>query len=209
MRAAAMELPMPHPIRHRLRQTQRGVTVVVVLVILSVMLLGGLALARMTETGSLVFGNVAAKDASVLASEAAVNEAFNRISALNFDQTNDQAGWYRAQMQATDGNGLPTLNFDQGALVGIGTILGSEKPRYEARYVVERMCNTAAVSDIIQQCLVRMKEAKTQAIDADRAQIAPENMKQFRITVRVTDQRGTTTWVQSLATVRDTVGAGS
>lgn len=200
---------MRTPPLRRLRRRARGVTVIVVLVLLSVMLLGGLALARMTETGALVFGNVAAKDASVLASEAAVNEAFNRISALNFDQTNDQGGWYRAQIQATDGNGLPTMDFDQGALVGIGTVLGSEKPRYEARYVVERMCNTDLVSDILQQCLVRLQDAKTQAVDADRQQVAPENMKQFRISVRVTDQRGTTTWVQSMATVRDTVGAGN
>ena len=194
---------------HRLRRPARGVTVVVVLVLLSVMLLGGLALARMTETGSLVFGNVAAKDASVLASEAAVNEAFNRISALNFDQTNDQGAWYRAQIQPTDANGLPALNFDQGALVGIGTVLGSEKPRYEARYVVERMCNTNLVSDILQQCLVRLQDPKTTAVDVDRQQITPENMKQFRITVRVTDLRGTPTWVQTMATVRDTVGAGN
>lgn len=197
------------PLHHRLRRPARGVTVVVVLVLLSVMLLGGLALARMTETGSLVFGNVAAKDASVLASEAAVNEAFNTISALAFDQANDQGGWYRSQIQTTDANGLPTLNFDQGKLVGIGTVLGSEKPRYEARYVVERMCNTAVVSDIPQQCLVRMSDPNVTAVDADRTPPEGERLKQFRITVRVTDQRGTTTWVQSMATVRDTLGAGN
>ena len=49
---------MKRPLRKPARP-QRGVTILVVLVLLSVMLLGGLAMARMTEIGTLAAGNAA------------------------------------------------------------------------------------------------------------------------------------------------------
>ncbi len=190
------------------RGRERGMTVVVVLVLLTVMLLGGLALARMTETGSLVFGNVVSKDATLQASEAGINEAFSKISAAAFDQENDQGAWYKATYQQTDANGIPQgFNFDNAQQVKVGTITGTSDARYDVRYVVERMCGTKPVTDILQQCLVRLQDPKVTVLDADRPKIDPANMKQFRITVRVTDLRGTTTWVQTLATVKNTVGS--
>ena len=47
-----------------MKRPQRGMTMLVVLVLLSVMLLGGLALARITETSTLASGNAAFREAS-------------------------------------------------------------------------------------------------------------------------------------------------
>lgn len=49
---------------HRPRR-QQGVTLIVVLVLLLVMLLGGLSMARMSEVGTLVAGNVSFKERAV------------------------------------------------------------------------------------------------------------------------------------------------
>ena len=59
---------------------QRGVTMLVVLVLLSVMLLGGMALARLTEVGTLASGNTAFREAAVQASEVGLNTVFNPTS---------------------------------------------------------------------------------------------------------------------------------
>ena len=62
--------------RRASRRSQRGVTILVVLVLLAVMLLGGLAMARMTETRTLASGNTAFREASLQAAEVGLNEAY-------------------------------------------------------------------------------------------------------------------------------------
>jgi len=55
---------------------------------------------------------------------------------------------------------------------------------YDVRYVVERLCSVAAVTDVSRECLVP---------------VASPLARQFRITVRVTmASTGTTTFVQAL-----------
>ena len=54
----------------------RGVTMLMVLLLLSVMLIGGMALARITEIGSLAAGNSSYREASLQASEVGLNTAY-------------------------------------------------------------------------------------------------------------------------------------
>ena len=68
--------------RRTFRRSQRGVTILVVLVLLAVMLLGGLAMARMTEIGTLASGNTAFREASLQASEVGLNEAYAALQAV-------------------------------------------------------------------------------------------------------------------------------
>ena len=65
---------------------QRGVTIVVTLILMMVMLLGGIALARLTEVGTLAAGNSAYHEAAVQASEVGTNTAFAAIKALASDR---------------------------------------------------------------------------------------------------------------------------
>ena len=65
--------------RSRRRRADRGMTMLVVLVLMTVTLLGGLALARMTEIGTLASGNAAFREASLQASEVGANTAFAAV----------------------------------------------------------------------------------------------------------------------------------
>jgi len=175
-------------------QAQRGATMLMVIILMAVMLLGGLALARMTETGFLISGNVASKDASVHAAEVGWNVAYAQVKALA-DENADTGGWYWATMQATSATtGIPSaINFDATPVVAGGV------ERYAVTYAVERMCNIAAVTVASRECLVKQADVlQDQSFDAPDYQ--PKNSRQFRITVRVTDARGTQTWTQSLVT---------
>ena len=186
-----------HPARHRYlagRHAQRGMTMLMVLILMTVMLLGALGLARVMESGTLVSGNVAAKEASLHASEVGWNTAYVQIKALANDNSNT-GGWYWATMQPTDAiTGLPTsIDFDSTPTVagGVG--------RYTVTYAVERMCTIAVVSVDARECLIKQADVM-EGRNSDAPDFQPNSARQFRITVRVTDARGTQTWTQSLVT---------
>ena len=191
--APAPALPRNVRLSRRVRRrAQQGVTIVVTLILLVVMLMGGLALARLTEVSTLAAGNAAYHEAAVQASEIGVNTAFAAVQALANEDTN-QGNWYFAQTLATDADGLPAI-----AVVNAGTQI--PVGIYTVRYVVDRMCTGALpVTDPVRQCLNKsqrdLESSRQPPLVYD-----PVSARQFRITVQVTGPKGTQTWVQSLVT---------
>lgn len=186
--------PSPaRPLRSRgmRRPGQRGVTIVVTLILLVVMLMGGLAVARLTEVGTLAAGNAAYHEAAVQASEVGVNTAYVAVQAITDEETN-AGNWYFAQSLATNADGLPTVTWASAPEVMVGI--------YSVRYVVDRLCTGAMpVTDTVRQCLNKSRRTEDSAV-AGKEPPDPVTAKQFRITVRVTGPKGTQTWVQSLVT---------
>jgi hypothetical protein len=170
---------------------QRGVTILVVLVLLSVMLLGGLALARMTEIGTMAAGNSAYREAALQASEIGLNDVFAQVRAVANENV-AVGNWYRPTTLATDANGLPVVDWDTLPEIVVG--------QYSVRYVADRICEGALpVADPLRQCLVKQIPQLTSA-DYNKEKLDPPNAKQFRVTIRVTGPKGTQTWVQSMVT---------
>ena len=175
-----------------MKRQQRGMTMLVVLVLLSVMLLGGLALARITETSTLASGNAAFREASLQASEVGLNTAYmaTRGIAAASEDTNI-TGWYWSTMQTTSAEGIPAVDFDAAPEVVVGS--------YSARYVVERMCTSSPVTDTLRQCLVKQVPQIESARAGDES-VDPPNSRQFRVTVRINGPKDTQTWTQLLVT---------
>ena len=173
------------------RRAQRGVTMLMVLVMLSVMLLGGLALTRLTEVGTLASGNSAYHQAAMAASEVGLNTAFAAVKALADESTNS-GNWYSATALAKDADGLPAVDWSAAPSISVGMMT--------VRYVTERACTVASVTDPLRQCLVKQIWKPDDGSRGGSEQIIPDNSRQFRITVRVTDDKGTQTFVQSLVT---------
>lgn len=172
------------------RDQERGVTMVVVLVLLTVMLLGGMALARMTEVGTLAAGNAAFRETSLQASEVGVNTAFAAMQALT-DENSNNGNWYFSTQQNQDADGVPTVNFDAAPQIVIGA--------YRLNYVVDRICTGAMpVTEPLRQCLLKQVPQLESA--SNRERLDPPTARQFRITVRVLGPKDTQTWVQALAT---------
>lgn len=174
-----------------MKRAQEGVTMVVVLILLTVMLLGGMALARMTEVGTLAAGNAAFRESAVQASEVGINTAFTAATALANENANN-GGWYFATTQADDAQGLPTINFDAAPEVVVGA--------YSVRYAVDRQCTgVMPVTDPMRQCLVKVAidPNKPESNDGSK-KLDPAMTRQFRITVRVTGPKDTRVWVQAL-----------
>lgn len=169
---------------------QRGVSLIVVLIILVVMLLGALAAARMTDSGTLVAGNIARNEASAHAADVGINSAFDDVRTLA-DENADAAGWYFATRRSDDEYGLPgSIDWDSAREVVVG--------QYRVRYVIDRQCTVAPVTDPAGQCLLR--EDKQDIYNAGDEAIDPPKARAFRITVRVTGPKHSLAWVQALAT---------
>lgn len=172
-----------------MKRSERGMTMVVVLILMTVMLLGGLALARMTEVGTLASGNAAFREASLQVSEVGSNTAFAAVKALA-DENSNSGNWYYAQTLPQDANGVPIANFDSAPEVVVGA--------YSMRYVVDRVCTGALpVTEPLKQCLVRQVPQLESSTDREKPD--PPTARQFRITVRVTGPKDTRAWVQVLA----------
>lgn len=169
---------------------QRGVTMIIVLILMSVMLLGGIALSRMTEIGTLASGNSAFREASLQASEIGVNSAYAAIKTLA-DENSNSGSWYFATTLAQDGNGIPNATWTSAPEVAVGA--------YSVRYIVDRICTgVMPVTEPLRQCLVKQVPQLESATDRER--LDPPTARQFRITVRVTGPKDTQAWVQSLIT---------
>jgi len=119
---------------------------IVVPVLLSVLLMGALALARLTEVSTLAAGHASYREASIQASAVGMNTAFLAVKGIT-DGDQSIAGWYWSTMQAADGDDLSNLNFDSAPERQVGN--------YRLRYVVDRLCNTAPVTNTLLQCLVK------------------------------------------------------
>jgi type IV pilus assembly protein PilX len=182
-----------HKRRHQAQGQQRGVTVLVVLVLLMVMLLGGMALARMGEVGTLASGNAAYREAAVQASEVGINTAYVAVQGLANEETNS-GSWYWAQAQTLDSTGMPTTaNWTSAPEVVVGN--------YSVRYVVERLCTgTLPIADPVRQCVNKIKKVPQSQSDNGVEAPDPPTAKLYRVTVRVTGPRDTRTFVQSLLT---------
>ncbi len=176
-----------------MKRSQHGVTMLVVLVLMSVMLLGGMALARMTAVGTLAAGNAAFREGSIQASEVGLNTVFEQVRLIAEAAVDADAGaWYRATPQALDADGIPTMDFDAAPSIVVGP--------YTASYVAERLCTGALpVVDPMRQCLVKQVPQLSSA-SAGGEPLDPPNVPQYRVTVRVNGPKGTQTWVQSLVT---------
>lgn len=174
-------------------EAERGVTMLVVLVLLSVMLLGGMAFARLTEVGTLASGNSAFRQAAIQASEVGLNTVFQRIRDEIVDEEAALAGWYWPTPQAADAQGIPAVDFDAAPELVVGA--------YSVRYIAERMCEGAMpVTEPLRQCLVKQIPQATKSRSAGKEELDPPNSRQFRVTIRVTGPKETRTWVQSLIT---------
>ena len=172
------------------RARQRGSSLILVLILLTVMLLGSLALARITEVTTLAGGNAASGDAAMQASEVGVNTGFAAVQAMAADD-NVIGGWDFPTMQAVDAAGIPTINWDSAPELTVGT--------FRVRYAVDRLCNLTPVTDVLRQCLVKqVLQTESNREGAERPD--PPTSRQCRVTVRVIGSKGTQVWTQAMVT---------
>lgn len=178
---------------------QRGGSLFLVLIVLATLMLSGLALTRMTDSGTLLAGNLASRAAALQAAEVGVNNGYAAVKGLADEESTSATAWYRRTLdQSQTAQGLPSAAAWSDAPASVAGAM-------TVSYYVERVCDytSDAITDATKQCLLKEVDMPVNRAEdpGDRdKQLDNPYTTQFRITTRVTDQRNTTVYVQALVT---------
>lgn len=152
----AGRMPASAPVR------EQGVSMMIVLIALVVMSLAAVGLIRAVDTGALVVGNVAFKQATTSSADWAAEAAVAWLTAANaeamsLNEDKPGSGYYAASLDELDPAGKSTSttrvlvdwNDDGCAYAAEGTFSVCIKPSapdsingYTTQYVITRMCKT-------------------------------------------------------------------
>lgn len=188
----------------RLRRAgQRGVVLVVALVVLVAITVAGLSMIRSVDTATLVAGNLAFQQAATHAADKGVERALQMLQQKSADNTlngNDPTNGYFATLAGTDSPapGQSWPEFWKATLASSAVDAGEDQFNNRIYFVVHRQCATAAPPSLGGFCTASpavMDRRGGQGIDDPSFDVA--TAVYYRITVRVTGPRRTESYVQS------------
>ena len=169
---------------------QQGFALILVLVMLAIMLVGAGAMLRSSDASARVAGNLASQAAATKATDIGVSEAARALNAMTNMDTSI-ANQYFAVRQAENADGIAsTVNWAAVSATQVGN--------YSVQRVIERMCQSTPVTDPTTQCMM-YEQASSGSNKAGSAAYANPAALYYRITVRVTGPKNTTSFVQALA----------
>lgn len=195
---------------------QKGLVLFVALMALVVMSLASVALIRSVDTSSQITGNLAFKQSTSITSSYGLEAMADTIgSQLKvYATTNDPANGYYAVCTTFDKtadkgpcNGENLLvdatwtDANSKLASGAGIADGKDPYGNTIRYIVERMCNQPGNS-IVDNCLMANSPTDNSSknvigINTPILQPIGEPLPVYRVTVRITGPKNTTTFVQA------------
>lgn len=190
------------------RRAQEGVVLVITLVSLVILLLTAIALFRSVDTGTLIAGNLALRQAAVAASDRAVAEAAAALTARQNASTDNMWTTDAHPLNNTDAaiayysyinTGLDlaaTATWDAG---GASTALNDpDIGGNRTQYLIQRMCRTENDLPTPEDCLLNFidKDNDTKSTGGGVPE-RPKNSVMYRITVRVSGPKNTVSFTQA------------
>lgn len=185
--------------RNSAERRQKGVVLIVALIMLLVMIIGSTALVRTVDTGSLISGNLAFKRGATMAADVATAQAIaflgNRLDNHSLDIDIPAAGYYASLPTAfvvTATNGSPRIDWDAnncGETARTANCLTAQPSSAPdaagniSSYVIHRLCKSPG--GMTPACA----SIKTDAGDSAGL---------YRITTRISGPRGTLSFVETL-----------
>ena len=124
-----------YPVLQCAHRSQRGVVLIVALVILVAMSLGGIAIMRSVDTSTLIAGNIAFKTRTRQAADAGIEAATTWIAA-NASNLNTTSGAYYASVSRDN----PFVWSSSSSWLN-ATLVGTDVAGNTVHYVIHRMCN--------------------------------------------------------------------
>lgn len=199
-----MTVPRSHT--HARRQT--GVVLFIALIVLVAMTLAGIALVRSVDTGNIISGNLAFKEASLMSADRGIQAGFAWLSANSaaLDNT-DTAQGYFSSIQGGDPDW-----FSEAAWANAVTV-GTDDAGNTVQYVIHRMCTQPDTAYNAQNAGVDNQCATSTATDPSSNAAVGSSMQvgafvyqtnpmvYYRVTARVKGPRNTISVVQAMVMV--------
>jgi hypothetical protein len=193
---------------HRAPRRQRGVVLMIALIVLIALTLAGLSMVRTADTGSVISGNLSFRQSALAATDAGVEDAFNALGGIAgiiatsaeaqipnryYPTIPGPADYDEYGVRKVDVAGAP-MTVDWNAAP---TVAGMPSG-YNVRYIIERMCSgVLPITDVGASCVT--DGATGGGSKRAGAPAFTGAMKtNYRITVRVEGPRNTLSIAQAV-----------
>lgn len=189
-------------------QRQRGVVLIMALIALVALTLAGLAMVRSVDTGNVIAGNMAFRQAAMQQADVGIEAAFLALPTIvSGSKDVNIPNQYYALRQNVDAIGVPSavtwssVPCRDNANVSV-TCSAQD---YQVKYVIDRLCEQQApgsttVTDVQGYCFVDVGAGKSGSKGAFQAVFTSASAVYYRITVQVTGPRNTAAYVQAIVT---------
>jgi type IV pilus assembly protein PilX len=192
---------------------ERGVVLLIALIVLVAMTLAGLGMMRSIDTGTIVAGNIGFREAAVATADTGVESARTWLIAnlASLDSDNAAMGYYSTRQDGLDFTGNKTEGGTDGVNWGgsdptqtvagytVGTVDTSGNTVY---YLIHRLCSiTGSINAPGQTCAtvaVSSTGSSQSAPDYSSYGLAVKNQVYFRVTARVSGPKNTVSYVQAV-----------
>lgn len=202
-----------------MRQGQRGVVLLIALIALVAITLAGIALMRSVDTGLVIAGNLAFKQATVQAGDSAIEQAIEWLATQDQETLKNDvsaAGYYATWREGCDLTGSKTpadpsddVQWQTGGAVTpncgmVAVPVGSARlpEGYGATLVINRMCdgpgapNDPNVYCSAYQAAGNVSQSTKTGADYSYRALSGANQQYYRITAQVLGPRNTMSIVQ-------------
>ena len=191
---------------------QAGVALIMVLIMLAAMMIAGVALIRVVDSANMISGNFAFRQATLNIADLGVEAAVATLESLSASERESRYPascdtdclYFPARSIGSamlDPRGLPILGSVDGTATATRVINWNHQnveaaPRgYSVRYVIDRQCNVAPVTDAVSQCINYVPQSgrskKSGATDLPSASVI-----YYRVSIQVSGPRNTQSHVQ-------------
>lgn len=187
---------------------QRGAVLLMALVALVALTLAGLAMVRSVDTGNVIAGNMAFRQAAMQQADVGIEAAYIALPAIvTASKDANIANQYYALRQSINASGVPTAvtwaNVPCRSNTNASVTCADQD--YQVRYVIDRLCDqqnsgSTTVTDVQQYCFVDIGAGKGGSKGAFQAVFTSASAVYYRITVQVTGPRNTVAYAQAIVT---------
>lgn len=181
---------------------ERGVVLFIALIALIAMTLSGIALMRSLDTGNVIAGNLAFREASLQATDIGIEAGFIALPTLVNAKDTNVANQYYATIQNVDSRGIPTgiVWASVPCRDNSNAVVTCSAQTYQVKYVIDRMCyGPAPVTDIQGKCYADITSgSKGGSKGSFSAIFTSADAVYYRVTVQVTGPKNTVSYVQAI-----------
>lgn len=189
---------------------QAGVALIMVLIMLAAMMVAGVALIRVVDSANMISGNFAFRQATLNIADLGVEAAAAELKEIR--KTSSEAPYpagcetfcryFPARSVGNtmlDSRGLPLLGSVDGTATRVINWSGNDvnaAPRgYSVRYVIDRQCKAAPVTDAVNQC-INFAPQSGGSKKSGATVFSSSSVIYYRVSIQVSGPRNTQSHVQ-------------
>ena len=197
------------PSKRSRRSKQRGVVLIIAIIVLVAMSLAAIALMRSVDTNTVIAGNLAFQQSATHSGDTGIETAVAWLNA-NKDtallDADDNTNGYAANGSNPAHSPAAGISWSEYWTTTMGNTpvtLPTDSAGNTVSYVIDRLCNFAGSKTGTASCIASpvVTSASGNAEESGEKQLNAPSVVYFRITARIAGPRNTVSYVQSVVSM--------